>query len=69
MKKLLLNTGLAFLAGFATTLGAFLAATPKAPDRAAVIAAAGAAIYAGVRFAVGALAKNIEAVPTIPVDA
>jgi hypothetical protein len=69
MKKLLLNIAHAFLAGFATTFGAFLAATPKAPDRAAIIAAAGAAIYAGVRFAVGALAKSIPAVPAIPVDA
>lgn len=68
MRKLVMNTALAFLAGFVTSFGAFIAATPKAPDRAALVAAACAALYAGARFAVGVIAKAVPQVPEIPVD-
>ena len=68
MRKLAINTGLAFVAGFVTSFGAFIAATPKAPDRAALVAAGAAALYAGARLAVGVIAQKVEALPTIPVD-
>lgn len=54
--KLVTNTALAFVAGFAATFGAFIFATPKNPGVSAIIAAAAAAAYAGFRAAVGALA-------------
>lgn len=68
MKRLAWNTALAFLAGFMATFGAFLAETPKAPDRAAVIAAVAAAVWAGARFAYGVVSKGVPVVPTLPVD-
>lgn len=68
MKRLVWNTALAFVAGFATAFGAFLQTTPKAPDKAALISAAAAAVWAGIRFAYGALSKQVEAVPALPVD-
>lgn len=55
-KELAQNIGLAFLAGFATTFGAFIAATPKNPGFAAIVAALSAAAYAGFRGVVGYLA-------------
>lgn len=51
--KLAKNVALAFVAGFVTSFGAFIAATPKDPGTAALVAAAAAAVYAGFRAAVG----------------
>src|SRR6185503_2582233 len=59
-KELATNVGLAFLAGFATSFGAFVAATPANPGFAALVAAASAAVYAGFRLAVGVLAAKAE---------
>lgn len=67
-KELLINVVLAFVAGFITTFGAFLQATPKAPDKAATIAAASAALWAGIRLAYGVISANVPKVPTLPVD-
>ncbi len=67
-RELLINVGLAFVAGFATTFYAFLNSTPKAPEKAALIAALSAALFAGVRGAVGFIALNAKQVPAIPVD-
>jgi len=69
LKKLAVNTGLAFLAGFATAFGTFMAATPQDPGFAALVSAGGAAVYAGFRAAVGYLALKAESIPTILVDA
>ncbi len=66
-KELAINIGLAFVAGAVTSFSAFLAATPKAPGTAALVAAATAALYAGFRGVVGFIALNTKA-PTIPVD-
>lgn len=59
-KELLMNTVLAFIAGFVTTFGTFVAATPKNPGTAALLAAAGAAAYAGFRAAVGFAASKVD---------
>jgi hypothetical protein len=66
-RKLAINVGLAFLASFASTFGAFMAATPENPGTSALIATAAAAAWAGFRAAVGFIAMNTPA-PTIPVD-
>lgn len=66
-KELGINIGLAFVAGFTSTFAAFVAATPKNPGTAALVAAGAAAAYAGFRGAVGFAALNTKA-PTIPVD-
>jgi hypothetical protein len=68
LKNIAINTGLAFLAGFVTTFGVFLAATQKAPDKSALFAAIGAAIYAGARGAYGVISEQINAIPQIPTD-
>jgi hypothetical protein len=47
------NVALAFAAGFATSFGTIVAATPRNPGFAALVSAAGAAVYAGFRAAVG----------------
>ena len=60
MSKLAKNVGLAFLAGFATSFGAFIAATPQNPGFAALVSAAAAAVYAGFRFAVGVAASAAD---------
>jgi len=52
-KKLAVNTGLSFLAAFVTSFGLFISQTPKNPGTSALLAAAGAAVYAGGRAAVG----------------
>jgi hypothetical protein len=57
-KELVINTLLAFAAGAVTTFGTFIAATPKNPGTAALLAAAGGAAYAGFRFAVGFLSAR-----------
>jgi hypothetical protein len=67
-KELAINTGLAFVAGFVTTFGAFTEATSKNPGKVVVIAAAAAALWAGFRAAVGFVAMNAKQVPTITVD-
>ena len=66
MSKLAVNIGLAFFAGFITTLGAFVAKTGDAPPTKAVaFAALAAAVYAGVRGVVGyLLARYGNPVPT-----
>jgi hypothetical protein len=54
MTPLVKNIALAFLAGFVTSLSAFAVANPTVPsDRKVVIAAGLAAVYAGVRGAIG----------------
>ncbi len=67
-KKLAINTGLAFLAGFATSFGLFMAATPQNPGFAVLASAGGAAVYAGFRAAVGYLALRAKSLPAIPTD-
>jgi hypothetical protein len=67
-RKLVLNVGLAFVAAFAATFGTLLAATPKAPDKSALLALVAAAVWAGFRAAIGALGLSVNAVPTIPTD-
>ncbi len=49
------NVGLAFAAGFVTSFGTIIAATPRNPGFAALVSTAGAAAYAGFRAAVGYL--------------
>jgi hypothetical protein len=68
LKNIAINTGLAFLAGFVTTFGVFLAATDKAPDTVVVKAAIGAAIYAGARAAYGVVSAAVTAIPQVPTD-
>ena len=68
LKNIAINTGLAFVAGFVTTFGVFLAATDKAPDGAAVKAAIGAAIYAGARAVYGVISSEVAAIPQVPTD-
>jgi hypothetical protein len=68
LKNIAINTGLAFLAGFVTTFGVFIAATDKAPDAVALKAAIGAAIYAGARGAYGVIATEVKAIPEVPTD-
>lgn len=65
-KELVINTGLAFVAGFVTSFAVVVASTPKNPGTAALLAAAGAAAYAGFRAAVGYVAA--ATVKPIPVD-
>jgi hypothetical protein len=67
-KELAVNIGLSFVAGFVTTFGVFVAATPRPASFAVVAAAAGAAAWAGFRAVVGFLALNAPKVPAIPVD-
>jgi hypothetical protein len=67
-KKLAINVGLAFLAGFITTLGVLLNSTPKAPTKAVLLSTVGASLFAGVRAAVGAAALLAKDIPAIPVD-
>jgi len=67
-EKLAINVGLAFVAGFVTAFGAFLSETPKAVGKSALIAAVAAALFAGVRAAIGYAALVTPAVPAIPVD-
>jgi len=67
-KKLAINVGLAFAAGFVTTFGAFLAETPKATSKAAFIAALAASLFAGFRAVVGYAALVAPKVPAVPVD-
>lgn len=67
-KELGINTGLAFAAGFITTFGVFMTATPKAPGTSALLAASGAAVWAGFRAAVGFAALNAKSVSALPVD-
>lgn len=63
MSPLLKNVGLAFLAAFVTTLGAALGPFDKPPGLAVVTAAAGAALWAGGRAAVGYLKATYGAQP------
>lgn len=67
-KELFINVGLAFVAGFVTSLAAFLAVTPKPTDTAIIISALAAALWAGVRGVIGFIALNVPKVPTVPVD-
>jgi predicted RND superfamily exporter protein len=67
-KKLAINVGLAFVAAFATTFATLLNSTPKAPDKAALLAVVGAAIFAGIRAVVGFVALQASGVPAIPTD-
>lgn len=56
MSPLVKNVGLAFLAGFVSSLGAFAAKSGDVPPTRAVLFAAGAAaVWAGARAAVGYL--------------
>lgn len=61
-----MNVALAFVAGFMATFGAFIAATPKNPGTAALIAAGAAAVWAGIRAAIGLIASATD--NTITVD-
>lgn len=67
-KRLAVNAGLSFVAGFATSFGVFIAATPKDPGKAALLAAAGAAVYAGFRALVGVVAAAARDGELLPVD-
>lgn len=66
--RLVLNTGLAFIAGAVTAFGTLVATTPKADTKAFIIAVAGGALFAGFRAAAGFLALNAPKVPAIPTD-
>jgi hypothetical protein len=59
MRELAINVGLAFVAGFFSTFGAFIYATPKNPGTAALLAAGAAGLYAGFRAAVGFIAAKV----------
>lgn len=52
------NVALAFAAGFITSFGAFMAATPEDPGFAALVSAGSAALYAGFRATVGYLVSR-----------
>lgn len=55
-KELYVNAALAALAGFVTSFGAFMAATPKPVDESLYVSAGLAAAYGALRLFVGALA-------------
>lgn len=63
MSPLLKNVGLAFLAGFVSSIAAFAAANPNNPGKAAIYAAVAAAIYAGGRAAVGYAKETVSGEP------
>ena len=67
-RKLAINVGLAFVAGFVTAFGTLLAETPKPTDKAAFLALVGAALFAGFRAAVGFAALVTPKVPAVPTD-
>lgn len=66
--RLILNVGLAFLAGAATAGLALAQTTPKDNLKVFVISVVSGAVVAGARAAVGFLALNIPAVPAVPTD-
>lgn len=67
-KRLAVNAGLAFVAGFTTSFGLFIAATPKDPGKAVLLAAGGAAVYAGFRAFVGFVSAAVRDGELLPVD-
>lgn len=60
---LLKNMGLAFLAGFVTTMELFLVTHPDVPGPDALVAAGLAAVYAGGRGVVGYLKEKYGKAP------
>jgi len=67
-RKLAINVGLAFIAGFATTFGTLLNTTPKPTDKAALFAFLGACVFAGARAVAGFIALQASGIPAIPTD-
>jgi hypothetical protein len=63
MNPLVKNIGLAFLAGFVSSLAAFAAANPTVPSKDVALAAGTAAVYAGVRGAIGYAKARVTGVP------
>jgi uncharacterized membrane protein YjjB (DUF3815 family) len=67
-RKLAINVGLLFVGAFVTTFATLLNSTPKDLNKAALLAAAGAGVAAGIRAVVGFVALQASGVPAIPVD-
>ena len=63
MSPLLKNVGLAFVAGFVTTLSVMLPVASTAPSLDVLAAVGAAAVYAGVRGAVGYLKERYGSGP------
>lgn len=57
------NAALAGVAGFVTSFGVFIAATPRNPGSAAILAAVGGAAYAAFRAVVGYAKAKLGTAP------
>ena len=66
--RLVINVGLAFVAGAVTAFAALVSTTPKDDPVAFAIAVGAGLLFAGVRAVIGYLLLVIPKVPAVPTD-